>query len=252
MKVAVTGKYAQCLIDLIVAKGVKVVPPQKSPDVIITYGGDGALLDAERDFPCILKFPVRDIETAPLCHHHTLEHQIDQLLASKLKITRLPKLTTSSHGRTLYGINDIFVHNSLRGSALRYEVKIDGVIYGREIVGDGAGVSTVHGSTAYYRSITHSIFRVGIGLSFSNSTELVNHLVLPETSVIDIRILRGPAELIADNLIESIHLQEGDEVRITQSDKYAEIIGLETFMCQECRRIRHHQRVTKVKEDIVS
>ena len=50
-----------------------------------------------------------------------------------------------------------------------------------------------------YQSITHSIFRVGIGLAFSNSTEEVSHLVLSESSVIEIEVVRGPGILIADN-----------------------------------------------------
>ena len=110
------------------------------------------------------------------------------------------------------------------------------------MVGDGVGVSTVHGSTAYYRSITHGSFRVGIGIAFSNSTELLNHLVLKEESIIKIRILRGPSELVFDNSPESVKLSEGDIVTIRKSEKTAQMLGLEVFMCPECRRIRREQR----------
>ena len=125
---------------------------------------------------------------------------------------------------------------------MRYDVRIDGELYGQEIVGDGVGVSTVHGSTAYYRSITHSIFRTGIGLAFSNSTELVNHLVLPEDSVINIKIIRGPGELTADNAPEMPLVKDGSECEIRMSDLKAEMAGLNFFMCPECRRLRHQMR----------
>ena len=141
-----------------------------------------------------------------------------------------------------YAINDIFIHNMNNVSALRYQVKIDDDIYAREVVGDGVGVSTVHGSTAYYRSITHGSFRVGIGIAFSNSTELLNHLVLKEESIIKVRILRGPSELVFDNSPESVKLSEGDIVTIRKSEKTAQMLGLEVFMCPECRRIRREQR----------
>ena len=144
--------------------------------------------------------------------------------------------------RKRYAVNDVFIHNTNNVSALRYQVKIDDDIYAREVVGDGVGVSTVHGSTAYYRSITHGSFRVGIGIAFSNSTELLNHLVLQEDSVIKVRILRGPSELVFDNSPEVTPLHEGDIVTIRKSDKTAQMLGLDVFMCSECRRIRRECR----------
>ena len=97
---------------------------------------------------------------------------------------------------------------------------------------------------SYYRSITHSIFRTGIGLAFSNSTELVNHLVLPENSRIHITILRGPSEMVADNSLETVQLDEGDEVTIQMSGECTPVLGLDIFMCPVCRKMRHDLRNT--------
>ena len=127
-------------------------------------------------------------------------------------------------------------------TALRYSVSIDGAMYAREVVGDAVGAATIHGSTAYYRSITHSIFRTGIGLAFSNSTELVNHLVLPENSLIRIDILRGPAVMVADNSEETVLVEVGGFAELAMSDRYTDILGLDIFMCSECRRLRHTLR----------
>lgn len=212
----------------------------KNPDLIITYGGDGALLGAEREFPGILKFPLRDSTGDSLCKEHFSYRSIlRKLLHGELATTRLMKLSATCGKRKVKGINDVFVHNSNPVSAIRYRVWIDGQPYGEEIVGDGVGVSTVHGSTAYYRSITHSIFKTGIGLAFSNSTEVTNHLVLPEDTKIKIRILRGPAVLVADNNPETADLSESDEVLISRTDEYANICGLDIFMCPKCRKLRH-------------
>jgi NAD+ kinase len=139
----------------------------------------------------------------------------------------------------LTGINDIFIHNFARESALRYQVWINDELYSNEVVGDGAGVATVHGSTAYYRSITHSTFRVGLGLAFSNSTEVVNHLVIPDDAVVKIKIIRGPAVVVADNSPEQPVIAQGGEVVIHKAVETAVIYGLDNFMCPECRNLRH-------------
>ncbi|MBR2439475.1 MAG: hypothetical protein IKB25_04725 [Lentisphaeria bacterium] len=242
MKISVVGKKCPQLKELLRNANICLYQPEEA-DLIIVYGGDGSLLGAERMYPGIPKYPIRDSETAPLCPLHSLEQQFPVFLAGKLERTSLPKLMATVDGsEKMYAINDIFVHNKIRTSALRYKVWIDGVLYAREIVGDGLGVATVHGATAYYRSITRSVFRVGIGLAFSNSTELVNHLVLPDDSVINIKIIRGPGELTADNAPEMPLVKDGSECEIRMSDMKAEMLGLDFFMCPECRRLRHQMR----------
>ena len=242
MKIAVVGKKCPQLKELLQNANIALYQPEEA-DLIIVYGGDGSLLGAERMYPGIPKYPIRDSETAPLCPLHSLEQQFPFFLAGQLEKTSLPKLMATVDGSgTMYAINDIFVHNKIRTSALRYKVWIDGVLYAREIVGDGLGVATVHGATAYYRSITHGSFLTGIGLAFSNCTELVNHLVLREDSVIKIRILRGPAELVYDNSLEILPLREGEVVTISLAEERAKMLFLEEFMCSECRSIRHRER----------
>ena len=244
MKIFLHGKHLDVIAEKLQAQGFCVTADPAAADLVLCYGGDGAMLGAAALYPDKIKFPVRDAETAPLCCQHSLENQLQLLRDDKLTLTRLPRLYGEAKGKRLYGINDIFIHNRINVSAMRYDVRIDGELYGEEIVGDGVGVSTVHGSTAYYRSITHSIFRTGIGLAFSNSTELVNHLVLPENSRINIMILRGPCEMVADNSRETVSLDEGDEVTIQMSGDYVPVLGLDIFMCPVCRKMRHELRNT--------
>ena len=242
-KIALYGKKSELLEKLLKDRGFTLIRPEDDPDaLILCYGGDGAMLGAELRYPDRLKMPVRDYETAPHCPKHPLESQLDAMMNGQLRTTSLMKLQGTIGSATRFAVNDIFIHNTNNVSALRYQVKIDDDLYAREVVGDGVGVSTVHGSTAYYRSITHGSFRVGIGIAFSNSTELLNHLVLQEDSVIKVRILRGPSELVFDNSPEVIPLKEGDIVTIRKSDHVARMLGLEVFMCPECRRIRREQR----------
>ena len=238
MKVSLQGRYIEDILPYFKSEDFKITG--KNPDLIIVHGGDGALLGAERKFPGIPKFPVRDIRTAPLCKEHSSYKKIFGLLKeNKLSKSEIMKLSATSGSFLVKAINDIFIHNLNPVSAIRYKVYIDGKAYGEEIVGDGVGVSTVHGSTAYYRSITHSIFRVGIGLAFSNSTELTNHLVLPEDTSIKITLTRGPAILVADNSPDTLEMKAGDSVTIKKIEEKAITLGLEIFMCYKCRKLRH-------------
>ena len=210
-------------------------------ELIITHGGDGALLGAERDYPNIPKLPLRDAATAPTCCDHEIGRVLGAFCSGKLEKSLLPKLCAESASGKLYAINDLFLHNTDRVSALRYRVIIDGKVYAAEVMGDGVCMSTVHGSTAYYRSITHSIFRTGIGLAFSNSTEAVDHLVLACNSEVEISVIRGPGMVVADNSPEQLHINVGESVKFSMVDDYAEIFGLDGFMCPECRKLRHRQ-----------
>ncbi|OGV38982.1 MAG: hypothetical protein A2020_12855 [Lentisphaerae bacterium GWF2_45_14] len=237
LKIWTEGRYLDDIDSLLKKAGFTFCA--KNPDLIITHGGDGAMLGAERKYPGISKFPMRDSRTAALCPLHSYEKQIAMLNSGLLEKSELIKIAGFYGKKSIVGINDVFIHNREHVSALRYNVWIDGELYADDIVGDGVGVSTVHGSTAYYRSITHSVFRVGIGLAFSNSTELTNHLVLPEDSEVKIQITRGPAVLVADNSPEYFELGEKDEITVRKINKKAEILGLDIFMCPACRILRH-------------
>lgn len=237
MRVLLTGRELDDIAPLFKRSSFKIV--DESPDVIVTHGGDGSLLSAERAYPGVPKCPIRDQRSASLCPRHSHEKIVEALSEGTLKTSRLMKLRGASGDKEVKGINDVFVHNVERVSALRYRVWIDDELYATEIVGDGVGVSTVHGSTAYYRSITHSVFRTGIGLAFSNSKQAINHLVLPKESVITIRVVRGPGLLVGDNQNENIVVREGADIAISKTDEVAIIHGLDVFMCPECRELRH-------------
>jgi len=239
MKIKLLGKNLDDIRPLLKKYGFE--ESDNEIEMIVTHGGDGALLGAEREFPGIPKFPLRDAATAPTCSCHEAEKRLRNFIAGNHGgMSRLPKVEAAAPGGSTCGINDVFLYSSSRTSALRYRVMIDGELYAAEVVGDAVGVSTVHGSGAYYRSITHGVFRVGMGLSFSNSTEAVDHMVLDEKSSVEITILRGTGLLIADNSPETITVNEGESVIFRQSDSaFAGVWDLAAFMCPECRLLRH-------------
>ena len=242
IKAVVTGKNCEDILPILAKYDFCLAcagSEDFTPDLVIAHGGDGTLLHAEREYPNIPKLALRDMRTAPTCEEHSYETILNDFFAGKLELKKLPKLYAELHGKKLLAVNDIYIHNFERRSALRYRVFINDELYAKEVVGDGVGLSSVHGSTAYYKSITHSIFKIGIGLSFSNSTEEVNHLVLPETSRVKIEIVRGPGLVIADNSPETDILEIGESITLGESDEFLSVYALESFMCPKCRILRH-------------
>ena len=240
MKILLKGRFLDSLEPLLKRKGFELLAEEAGkPELIITHGGDGSLLGMERMYPGIPKLPIRDEKTSALCPKHSYETIVDNLLAGQLPKTELMKLSGKTDSGKLLGMNDIFIHNLEKVSAIRYKVWIDDKLYLNEVASDCCGIATPHGSTAYYRSITRCIFRTGIGMAFSNSREHVDHIILPEDVVIKIQLLRGPAFIVADNDPEPMNFNPDEILTISKSPTKAVIYGLDTFMCQDCRKLRH-------------
>lgn len=241
LRVIVFGKNREEILPAIERLGIAVV--EDNPDVVISYGGDGTLLMAEREWPSLPKVALRDSKRCLTCTHHDNGTILRHLAEGKLKRTEFIKLDArlrrASEPRNaegagnappsspLSGINDINLHKATLNAGVRYRIWIDDEPYGGhdEIVGDGLVVSTPFGSAAYYRSITNSTFRTGIGLAFNNTTEPISHLVLREDSVIRVLVTRGPAQLAADNNPTVLPVRYQDEILIQRAPKNAIVLA---------------------------
>ena len=223
-RVLVLGKDLEDVLSVVRDHGLE--PVQESPEVVITYGGDGILLHSEREWPGVPKLPLRNSQRGRKCDPREVREAIAKLARGELVRREVMKLRLHAKGRTQVGLNDVIVHNARPTSSLRCRVFVDDHEFGHEIVGDGVVMATPFGSTAYYRSITRGIFHLGIGLAFNNSIEQVDHLVLGEEAHIRVRITRGPAVVVADNHPEMIALEEEDEVTVRKDAHAAVILAL--------------------------
>lgn len=239
MKIKLFGKNLADIRPLLAERNILEISDAAAADAVIAYGGDGAFLGAVRDCPQLPVVAIRDAATAPTCELHEAGRVLDALVSSTLSSRKLPRLCATAPGGRIYGINDLFLHNSNRRSSVRYQVRIDGEIYADEVRGDGVCFASVHGSSAYYRSITRGMFRTGLGLAFSNSIVDVDHLVLEESSVVELTVIRGPGVVIADNAPGELIVNAGETVEFRQSDETVTILGLDGFMCSKCRKLRH-------------
>jgi len=217
------------------------VVDNEHPDVVISHGGDGSLLGAERDYPGVPKCPLRDRRMNPKCPEHPNERVLELLTRGELREDRIGKLVArTGDGRELVGLNDLFISKSIVSSAVRYRLWLDDELYKGQIVGDGLVVATPFGSTGYFRNITHSLFRVGIGLAFNNCSDPVDHIIVRNDTVIRAEVIRGPAVLVADNDPARLDLDEGDVVTFSQCEQQTVILGLDIFRCRECYGLREN------------
>ncbi|NTW17339.1 MAG: hypothetical protein HGA41_07785 [Syntrophaceae bacterium] len=237
MKVIVVSRYKEDIIPFLEECGVEIT--DKSPDAVIAYGGDGTFLLSEREFPGVPKFPLRDNRTAPLCPAHTIRNLVECFASGKLEKSELMKIDGFFRDKKITALNDIFIHHYNRNAAIRCSVWIDDELYLKEDANDAIGIATPHGSTAYFRSITNCIFRSGLGLAFSNSRDRTSHIVVPDCSVIRIKVRRGPGAVVYDNSSDMGRLGEGDEISVSKSEERAVAYGMKDFMCRSCRALRH-------------
>jgi NAD+ kinase len=240
MKLLVVGRDREVFFELARARGLELV--EESPDVLVAYGGDGALIGAEREFPRVPKMGIRDHATCIKCPEHQDALVLDRLVTGTLDEQELMLIEGRMNGRTLRAMNDIIIRNADARTAVRFFVSLNGRRVTEEMIGDGLVACTPFGSSAYFRSITRMVIRVGIGLAFNNCTDLFNHLVIGEDEEAMIEITRGPGTLAADNDDETIEMATGDRLIIRRSPDVARVIAIDTLRCADCRYVHAPRR----------
>lgn len=237
IRVAICGRHLDDLRGHLERFPVTVT--DESPDVVISYGGDGSLLGAERDWPGIPKCPIRDVKRNPKCPKHGEEQVLEMLIGGQLRESRLMKLVAEAADSTqLMALNDIVISKQNIASAVRTRIWLDDELFIPQNVGDGVLVATPFGSTGYYKSITRGSFRVGLGLAFSNPMTWTDYVVVADTTVITVEILRGPALLLADNDPVRVALHDEDRLVLKRAPQDTVAYGVDIFRCRDCYRLR--------------
>lgn len=208
---------------------------EAAPDVIVTHGGDGAVIGAEKEWPGIPKLGIRDSASCVKCTRHRDRDVLQRLAAGDYDVATMMKLSASVGDHRFLGLNDVLLRNSDIRSACRFVVYVNDEQATDEIIGDGLVASTPFGSSAYFRSITNTTFRSGIGLAFNNCTDFVNHFVLLERDVVRVHVVRGPADLTADNDPGIVRVDSDEDIVIRRARRHARIVSPDTLRCSRCR-----------------
>ncbi len=224
MRVIVTGLKKTELVRYIRKHYPEITIVRTKPDFILCYGGDGTLLYAERHYPGIPKVMIRHSRVCHNCARITRERILEKLVKGRYELVEHPLLEAQIKGETLYGLNDIIVGHSAINTSLRYDVFLNGEQYGNQYLGDGLIVATPLGSTGYYQSVTHSVFREGLGVAFNNTVNNVGHLVISDNTTVTVKVNRGPGVVVADNSRKFIPIDKGQKVMIRKSHRSTHIV----------------------------
>lgn len=163
--------------------------------------------------PGVPKLLVYHSSKCKRCDNHGYKKIIKRLVDKKFKTLNFLKIEGSVNGKKLVGMNEVNIHYQ-PPCALRFDVYVNNKLVARECVGDGLVVSTPYGSSGYFYSITRKEFNKGLGIAFNNTVKPVKTRIVPENSVIKVKIVRGPGIMCVDANKKTFSLRTGDMVKI--------------------------------------
>lgn len=206
-----------------VPAGIEVV--EENPDVVIVLGGDGTFLSAERTFPGIAKFALRDRRLCRACVDYPYTQAIRRLCDGAYTEETVQKVEARARGQVLVGLNEVQIHSSDPRHSIRLSVCIEHDVC-IPVIGDGIVVATTFGSTGYYKSITKHTFTEGFALAFNNPSEELPPKALGQDFSTTVTIIRDPGLVVVDNDPSQIVVDAGDEVSIVPAKQRARIIRM--------------------------
>lgn len=233
MRVLLFGKNSKSIAGLVKSLGFELT--STNPEIIISYGGDGTLLSAEREFPGLPKLPLRNSQFCNKCSKHEDEVMLKKLLAGKLQLKEYKKLETTFFYKSFYALNDFVIRNSDPTHTIRFKTS---ETRDKLLIGDGIVVSTPFGSTGYFKSITNKVFKKGVGIAFNNITEDISPKLLKDGQTVNFTLVRGKATLSFDNNPDIFIIDEGSEIIFKLSDQVAKIYDADSLRCPNCEVIR--------------
>jgi NAD+ kinase len=184
------------------------------PDVVISVGGDGTFLYAERQTPGVPKLLVRDSLVCYKCHNEPLDQVLQLIREGDFRLMESPKLRVRCGAWKHLAANDVVVRNSDPRHALRFRLARDKREAGDTLIGDGIVAATPFGSTGYFRSVSRHTVAGGFGVAFNNLTEPREPLQLGVDTTVHIEIVRGTARVAVDNHDDTKRAGRGASVEI--------------------------------------
>jgi NAD kinase len=238
---AVADRYARRLRDA----GVDVAEEYDREAVVLSVGGDGAILYNAREYgdPTILPVarPGSEGNRIEIREGEAVE-RVRAVAAGRegedYRVETHHKLGAYRDGTPLdggfEGMNDVHLHHRspVRAAKFRTRIRDDGVVYRTDrAIGDGLLVATPFGSTAYYRSLTGGTFDRGIGVAFNNRhkpADAPDYLVGSGSAVVEVELReasRGPnAALYRDDDPEPYPLSPGERVSVRRSGTTVDVV----------------------------
>lgn len=227
MQVALFGDSALVLqAERDLPSGITV--SAKFPDVVVALGGDGTFLSAERMYPGIPKFALRDRRLCRACVDLSPKKAFQRLISGAYSTQIIHKVEGTYKNRRLVGLNEVHIHNTDPRHSIRFSVSLNKrTLTPSPFIGDGVLLATSFGSTGYFKSVTRTVFEKGWQLALNNTSHPIEPLMISDKTCVLVTLVRGPGVLIADNDPELIELAAQASVTLRVSEEAARIIQME-------------------------
>ena len=227
VNIAVVGHVRKIVEKQLPRFGFKL--NKKNPDMVISIGGDGTALYAERVYPSIPRIMIKHSKICNRCKEHDFSKVFSALKKGRFEIKeeiKIEGIVNKDLKKKLIGLNEIGIHHKIPIKSIRFRVKVNGKIISHKAIGDGLVVATPYGSTAYFYSISRKKFSKGLGIAFNNTKKRRKSIVVDINSVIEVEILRGKGLMTADENDRMITLIRGDKILIKKAKGKAKIIEI--------------------------
>jgi len=211
-------------------------------DLILSFGGDGTLLNTahhvgQREIPIL---GVNFGRLGFLAHTESagLSRAIERILDGDFVVNeRLALKAARSNDHDLpepWALNEFTIQRTGETGLLAMEVRVDDRLLNRYWA-DGLIISTPTGSTAYSLAVGGPIMSPGCGGILINPiashTLTVRPIVIPENSVIDVRVLDpDKSYVVTADGISQVFEHESPTIRIQRADH---VVRLVTFPDQD-------------------
>ena len=227
MNVVVVGLKRKIVEDVLSKFDLKL--NKKNPEIVISFGGDGTALYAERVYPGIPRILIKHSKACNKCEEHDFSKIFSVLKQGRFTIReeiKIEGVVDNDPKKRLVGLNEIGIHHKPPTKTVGFRVKVNGRLIEDKIIGDGLLVATPYGSTGYFHSISRMSFKKGLGIAFNNPIKKRKNLIVDADSVIKVEILRGDGLMVADNYERMIPIGKGDLITIKKTKEKARIIKL--------------------------
>jgi len=200
----------------------------RKADAVVTVGGDGTVLFAQRLAP---KVPILGINLGEKgfladVKPNEVEQALVKLKAGKLQLVERDRLAGTAHGKRLPdALNDVVICSANAGKTLAVKVAVDGEI-AMNVRGDGVIVSTTTGSTAYAHAaggpVVDPRLKAILVVPICPSYPRPAPLVVPMDSHVEVEPTRPgrDAQVVVDG-IPATKLKCGEKVMLSRSDNPA-------------------------------
>lgn len=224
----------------------------------LSYGGDGTLLrkihfDLSKDKTNLCKNLYYPIRNYGRCEIHqdpsvVLPNPVNN--PNTFNITKCYALECEVEIKSrdycieYDAMSEFVLKNEDPSECLRLDISVnDNMIY-KNVMCDGLIIASPNiGSHGYFKSVTRTTFKQGIGLAFLNPTYGITNCILKESDYINITITRDTrVHLTRDKFTTIFNCNDPNDCvfRFVMSTiKYARIVGYNTFMCPKCRYLRN-------------